>query len=159
MELVRNIEKTMREWYRGLPHLPTNISKWIAQNAWWLVIIGLVVGAISVLSTLSILGIGTAYVALYAPVLGAALAATWVWLLIIVVALVIQAMAVTPLKAMQRRGWELLFLAFLITASGGAASELLQGDVAGLLGSLLGLAIGAYVLFEIDRYFGNKTKY
>lgn len=158
MELVRNIENTMRGWYKDLPHLPADISKLVAQNTWWLAIIGLVLGVMSIMATLSVLGVGTAIGAFYAPLLGIELAVYGLWVLFLTFALVIQAKAVMPLKAMQRQGWELLFLAFLVTATGGTLSEIFKGNIAGTLASLIVFAIGAYVLFEVDQYFGAKSK-
>lgn len=157
MEYVRSIEKTMKDWYKDLPHLPKELSKWLAQNAWSLTLIGVVFGVISLLGTLSLVGVGMAYAGLIAPVVGIALTGLWLWIAFFAVVLAIEAMAIVPLKAMQRRGWELMFLALLISSAGGVASDVLRGNVSGVLGSVIGFAIGSYVLLEVDHYFAAKA--
>lgn len=159
MELVHNIENTMRGLYKDLPHLPKEISKWLAHNAWWLTVIGVGFGVLGILGALSVVGIGATYVGIIAPAAGIALMGAWVWILFFAAVLLIEAKAIMPLKAMQRKGWELLFLAMLVAIVGGLASELLRGNlVGGLISGLIGFAIGAYVLLEIDQYFGAKVK-
>ncbi len=157
MQYVRQIEETLKEWYKDLPHLPKAFTKWLANNIWWLTLIGVVFGGIAALGSFSIIGVGSAYVAIFAPVISLLLIGAWLWLIALVVVVVIEAMAVSPLKALQRRGWELLFLAIIVSTAAAIVSGLLRIDVGGIVFSLVSFAVGAYILLEIEAYFVAKA--
>ncbi len=53
MESLQKLEATVGEWYKGMPHLPKNGQRWLAENAWWLVLIGVILGAIGAIGLLS----------------------------------------------------------------------------------------------------------
>ena len=49
MKSIYKLEKMIESWLKPVPHLPTEWRKWLADNAWWLTIIGVVLSTISVL--------------------------------------------------------------------------------------------------------------
>ena len=52
MKSIYKLEKMIESWLKPVPHLPTEWRKWLADNAWWLTIIGVVLSTISVLGML-----------------------------------------------------------------------------------------------------------
>jgi hypothetical protein len=68
-------------------------------------------------------------------------------------------MAFNPLKNKAMRGWVFLFWSEMLSAVDIVLS-LLQGQTGSLVGGVIGLAIGLYILFEIrGSYTGSpKTK-
>lgn len=164
MENIRKLETTVAAWYKNAPHLPNDVRKWLATNAWWLVIIGVVFGVLGVLTALSLTFFGAALLAGIGGVIGAALGglaliAVTIALLLSVVQLVIAAAAIQPLKEMKKKGWTLLFIITLIDVLALAVSLLLTFDLFGVIWGLLWAAVGVYFLFEIRELFeGSTTK-
>lgn len=163
MENVGKLEATIASWYEKAPHLPKEGSKWIAANAWWLALIGLIVGALGILSVISLTFFAGALLAGVGGVVGAAIGgfaflAVFLSLLVGIVILVIMATAIQPLKAMSKKGWNLLFIIMLLNVASLALSLLLTFDVFGTLWSLLWAAVGGYFLFEIRQYYTGAKK-
>lgn len=170
MEAVHKLEETIGGWLKPIPHLPTEWRKWLATNAWWLNLIGAVLGAIAFLGLLGALSTALSWFGTVTSIYGVAIGQVyggW-WVFGTVVALVslglvvlLSAMAVSPLKSMSRKGWDLLFLIFLVEVVSMVANLVINfntyGIFAGLIGNLIGVALGAYVLFEVREYFGVKT--
>jgi hypothetical protein len=160
MQQVAQIEKTVAGWMKDLPHLPKGLTKWLAENAWWLVIIGVVFGVFGLLATLSAMTLGSAVLgALGAPVLGGAFfVSSLISLIGAGVAVVVEAMAISLLKAMQKKGWDLLFLSTLVSVAGAVVSSLVSVNIIGIVWAALAAAISFYVLLEVKSYFGAKAK-
>lgn len=164
MEFIHSIEKTLAEWFKGLPHLPKDISKWLADNAWWLTLAGLIVSGLLILSALSfVMSINAAtsglmaYAYAYSGVSAASVwASFWVSVAFFAVIATVEVMAIKPLKAKQSKGWELLFIAMLLSATSGVVGAIVSYNIGSILGSLIGLAIGLYILFEVREYFAAK---
>ncbi len=164
MELIHSIEKTLAEWFKGLPHLPKNISKWLADNAWWLTLAGLIISGLLILSALSFVmafNAATSGLMAYAYAYSGVSAASvwgsfWVSVAFFAVIATVEAMAIKPLKVKQNKGWELVFLATLLSSASGVIGSIVSFSIGGILGSLIGLAIGLYVLFEVREYFAAK---
>lgn len=163
MESVRSLEDKIAEVHKGLPHLPGGARAWIVANAWWIVLIGVILSAMGLFATLNVLitlnlamsGAG-GYGLAYAPFVGVSLIGAWVSLLFGAAGLVVEAMAISPLKAQLKRGWDLLFLASLISLVAGLVGIVL-GNFFGISGVAIGLAIGWYFLFEVRDGFDGKT--
>ena len=77
-----------------------------------------------------------------------------------IIAVVVYGMAIMPLKEKQKRGWDLLFLASLISAAGLLISALFSGWmlVSNLFGLVIGLAISWYLLFELRGQYVSDSK-
>ena len=155
MELVKNLETVMAGWVKDFPHLPASATKWIAVNAWWLVLIGVIIGAVGILVALGLTGAGSVFIAVIgSPIVGGAvLLNSLVTLAFSGLAVVLEAIAIKPLKTLQKKGWDLVFLATLVMTAGGVVSGVLVFDLSSILTSLLGLAISGYFLFEVRSHF------
>lgn len=174
--ILNKIETTFDGWLKPMPHLPENGRKWIASNVWWIVIIGLVLSIFAVLSligsiftlfavlnmvdgyTSSILGSAYGSFSILA-VISAAVA-----VLSSIAIIILFAMAIKPLKAMDKKGWNLLFGSSLLSVTLSLISNIVNFNIytfiPGLIGLVIGLAISMYFLFEIRSYFvkGMHTK-
>lgn len=175
MAQLDKIEKTIEGWLKPIPHLPVNGQKWLANNVWWIVLVGVIISALGVISLIGAI-IGAASMvnttndllrsygvySSYAHDLG------WNWyaasiasLVFIAVDAIIMAMAINPLKAMKKRGWDLLFISLLLGALSSLVSIVLNFSVISFIPSLLfaaiGMAIGAYFLYEIRSFYKTSA--
>lgn len=166
MEQLHRFEKTVAGWYKDAPRLPKDVTKWLADNAWWIVIIGVVLSALALWGALAAFGFVSSVVSQLGGVYGygvmsGAVAQSWLPLTLSVVQLVIvvllQVAAINPLRAKAKRGWTLLFAAFLVSFVFSVVSDLIAFDLAGIVVMTLFSAIGLYVLFEVRSYFGVKV--
>ncbi len=85
----------------------------------------------------------------------------WVSLAILALLGVIYILAYKPLKDRKKAGWNLLFYALLIGVAHGIVGIFIDNygsGFGGFIGSLIGFAIGGYLLFQIrDAYLGKKV--
>lgn len=158
MESLRKLETTVGDWYKSMPHLPKNGQRWLAENAWWIVLIGVILGALGILGTLSAMFLAGAVLVGTLGVAGAAFGglaflAAIVPLAFAVVTIVITALAVAPLKGLKRNGWSLLFLVAVINVVALAVAFLLTLNLFGLVWGLLATAVSLYFLYEIQGFF------
>lgn len=162
MESLRQLETTVASWYKKAPHLPVEARQWIARNAWWIIIVGIVLLGFGVI--VALLGVFFAGALLTglgpigAAVGGLAMVAVTLSMFFSIACIVLAAMAISPLKAMRKKGWNLLFLLVVIEAVALAVSLLLTFDITGTVWGLLWLAVDGYFLFEVREYFEEKTK-
>lgn len=169
-QTIGTIEKSLVKISNSLPPLPKKVIDWLYENIWWIVAIVAALGALSVLSSIGWLGLlftdlymimtrahgpvgmGTPVLMMIGSVLFACLS---------IAATVVAGMAIVPLKEKQKRGWDLLFVASLISAVVAALFVLSSGWglLPNLFNTALGLAIGWYFLFQIrSRYTAGPKK-
>jgi hypothetical protein len=158
MESLRNLETMVASWYKGMPHLPKNGQKWLAENAWWLVLVGVILGTLGIVSVLLGTLVAGTLLAGYGGPIGAAVGGlafliVAVSLAFAIVDMVISAIAISPLKAMQKRGWSLLFLVALINVLSLLVSFLFQLNLFSLIWGFIFAGVGGYFLFEVRSYF------
>ncbi len=162
MDSLHKLETTVATWYKSVPHLPPEGRKWIATNAWWLVLIGVIVNVIALWGLMTLLFFASAILTGYAGIAGAALGgllwvASFVFFAFGVLVIIIGAMAVKPLKVMRKKGWVLLFVILLLTVASHVVDFLFKFNLFELVWGLLGAAVGGYFLFEVRDYFGVAT--
>jgi magnesium-transporting ATPase (P-type) len=169
MSAVADLEKTLDDVYKKAPALPESGRKLIVE---WLPWITLVFGVLTLWSAFWLWqwahaldkwvdlanSVSSAY--------GGAIAATgrmnfFVWLSLgaMLVQAVIYLMASSPLKDRNKKGWDLLFYAGLVSLAVGLIGVFIGGSYGGfsrLFGTLLGSAIGFYFLFQIRSYYLGK---
>jgi len=170
MEAVHNLEKTVAEWYKGLPHLPKELRTWLGTNVWWIVIVGVVLSVFAAFAAISALliilglgglgaGLGANYGYGYGAAVSASIGVAWLWSLValagLVVTLVLMLMAINPLKAKAKRGWTLLFVVLLVNIAVGVVQGLGGFNIASIFFALLWGAVEGYFLFEIRDQFGK----
>lgn len=161
MDSLKNLETMVASWYKSVPHLPKSGQKWLAENAWWLTLVGVIFGAIGVASMLmAVMVAGSLLVGFGGPIGAVAggfvFLATLFWMAFAVVNIVIAAIAVGPLKTMSKKGWSLLFLVSLLNVLSLLVTFLFHLNLMSLLWGLLFTAVGAYFLFEIRSYYHTE---
>lgn len=167
MELIKSIEKSLENLFKDLPHLPEKSRKSLAD--FWPVL-ALIVGVLQLFAAWSLYNIANwaervnnaanSLSAIYNVDLGPTDSdknIIYLGILILVVNAVILLMAYPKLKEKLRSGWNLLFLAALINVAY-AVTQLFLYDRGpnDFVFSLLGSAIGFYLLFEIKSKFVGK---
>lgn len=169
METIQKLETTLAAWYKQVPfHFPENVRRWIVRNVWWIVLIGVILSALTVIAAAR-----TAFYVDQLTVQYGALAnyygvqtvnssmnnvALWTGLGFSAAVLVVEALAIQPLKARNKRGWDLLFLGMLISALSAVVTAVLYVNAFSLIGSAISLAIGGYFLFEIHSQYTKNSK-
>lgn len=173
MEFVAKLENQISKWLKNVPHLPVNGQKWLADNIWWIVVVGAVVAGIAFLFTLGALfsaiallgAVGDPIYGYYitSGVTGWAVVSTVVGLVFLAIQAIFMGLAVNPLKEKKHRGWRLLFFVWLISAVALVVDAILTLSPVSFIFSLIfgaiGLAIGAYLIYEIRGHFiGSSAK-
>lgn len=167
MSLVSNLETRVGGWLKSVPHLPAGAQKWLGSNVWWIVLVGVILSGISLLigiigffAALALIGTATSYYgyAVTSDVYGGGwIAGSLVSLAFTVVAAILLATAIAPLKAKSKAGWNRLFIVLLLDAVFVVLNSILSfnpiGFIFGLIFGAIGLAIGAYFTFEIRGQF------
>lgn len=157
METINKLEVTMAAWYKGLPHLPEGARKWITNNVWWLVLVGVILSLMLIIPAFSLLlfsgAVVTTYGATQSAYYGAAFIPALIGLVIVVVDLVLSILAISPLRAHHKRGWTLLFITMLLGVLSGILTLFSNQDFGSFLSAIVGAAIGGYFLFEIRDNF------
>jgi len=159
MDSLHKLEDNVEKWLKPLPHLPDDWRKWLAENSWWLTLIGVV---LSVIGIFLLLGPILFYTAVTTSVYGVVVAEThtglytlaiWVSFALMVVVTIVEAFAISPLKALSKKGWDLLFLALVIEVVSSLVSAVLNVSIMSLISAAIGAVIGSYVLFEVRSHF------
>ena len=165
MESIHKLENTIEGWLKPFPHLPTNWRVWISRNVWWIVLIGVILSVIGTIMLVIALVAAMFMVSTVTSVYGAYgvnivqnysgwwYIATIISMVFLLVTIIIEAMAISPLKIQNKKGWDLMFIAYLIGIASSIISAVLTLTIINLFGAAIGAVIGAYVLFEIRSYF------
>ncbi len=170
MDTVKSIEKQLIELNKGLPKLPTGLTKWLADYGWIIVLIGVIFAIMALVTLVPLLlvafgvstavGVGNLFGGYgFSPLIGSL---AWLSMSVsfvnFVILIILEAMAVTPLKNKQYRGWQLIFIAYLISLALGVITSIVTANISSLLTNLVVFAIGAYVLFQIRPHFVPHAK-
>jgi len=170
MEFINKLETTIGGWIKNVPHLPVAGQKWLAENVWWLALIGAILTAISLLfaigglfTLIALLGaVSSVYYVAGAGVTGWSILAAVIALVFAVIQGILLAVAIKPLKAMQKKGWVILFLGWLLNILSVVISAVVSGSVFGFISGILfgaiGIAISGYFLYEIHGQFAHVVK-
>lgn len=125
------------------PQLPANVKQIIVNLAPWVTLIVLIL-ALPVI--LVFFGLATVLAPFGILAEGARYGYSLVGSLVLLVALVMEALAIPGLFARSRKGWRLVYWATLVTL----VSSLAEFNV---VGGLLSALIGLYFLFQVREYY------
>lgn len=171
MKNVEKLEGLVAGWLKPLPHLPVNAQKWIADNSWWIVLVGVILSIIGLMFMISALIVALTLVGTTVSYYGYVATGSyggW-WVVNSVIALIfsiglvaLMSTAITPLKTMKAKGWKILFLTLIVNALYIVVNAIFSfsviGFVFGLIFGAIGLAISSYILFEIKSHFVKSSK-
>ena len=169
MELLSKLEHKVYGWFKNFPGLPESTRKWLGDNAWWIVAIGLVLLVISTLNSLLALNdkvsmLSTVSNSYYVSSAGTtwAIVANAVALAFLAIQAVLVYLAIQPLKLKQKKGWVLLFAAWLVSAVAIVVNAFMSLSVIVFIISVLfnaiSLAVIGYFLYEIHGQFAQVEK-
>lgn len=169
MEAIEKLEKQILDWIKGVPHLPESARKWLGTNIWWIALVGGIISGIAVLvSFIGLLGIVSLVGTVGATYYAAATFTTWsivtglVSLAFGVLQTIILIVAVKPLQDKQKKGWVLLFAAWLVGILATVITAILTLNPIAIIFNLLfgaiWVAISGYFLFEIHGQFAHVQK-
>lgn len=132
--------------------LPKGLTDFIVQYGPW---ITLVIAVLMLPAVLVVLGLGAAVgniSAYYGANVGFFY---WLAMLVLVAQIVIMFVSVPMLLKRQRQGWLLIFYADIASFAYGILGSLSSpySAVSGVIGALIGVVIGMYVLFQIRGYY------
>lgn len=152
ISMLDGTEKQLSEWYKNAPNLPKGLSAWLAKYAWVFVLVGAVLMTFAALSLLAAIGILTSTTYVYGTVSYGFFG--WIALAALLVYIVFSFKAISPLKAMNKEGWKLLFyLEYFYLAFGLLQWLTTPSYVSNLFGTLLSAVLGFYFLFQVKQYF------
>lgn len=169
MERVRGIENKLADLFKDLPALPKNAKKTIVE--YWPYVV-LVIGILQLAAAWSLwrfydnanqlVGGLNSFISAYTNEAIGFSAFDKVVIFFSIAILAVQAvillMAYGPLRARERKGWDLLFLVALSQVVYSVLAAFIDGRGFGsLVFGLIGAAIGFYFLFQIREFYGAKA--
>lgn len=150
LKFIAQIEKI----FKDLPHLPKNITEILVKIAPFFAILG---GILSVLSSLSMLAAGSSQnmMGAWYPMYGRQHSLYfYVTAVLSIAAGALMIMAYKHLKERKLMGWILIFWAEIISILQSVVGLILLGS--GVIGAILSIAIGLYILFEMKPFYAKK---
>lgn len=136
------LEQWMAPIFAKFPHIPENGRKTLADIAPWLALIFGVLGLLGIVSAGSLMS----YLSFSFIGMGMIQITMFISLLAGLIACILEILAFKPLKAMKKKGWDLLFYATVLTTATTILSLLFgYSEIGGLVGALIGL----WLLFEV----------
>ena len=169
MELLSKLEHKIYGWFKSFPGLPAGARKWLGDNVWWIVVISAVLVTISAINNLITLNgqienLSSVANSYYVSSAGAtwSIVATSVGLAFVVLQAVLLYLAINPLKLKQKKGWVLLFAAWLVSAVSIVVNGFMSLSVIVFIISILfnaiPLVVIGYFLYEIHGQFAQVEK-
>jgi hypothetical protein len=153
---ARKLAEQIGEPFKKAPHLPKGFMEFLVKVIPYLAVVGGVLTLLGALQTLSIpLGFSAAnsFLQMY---VGINPLYWWVTGILSLISGLIMIMAYKPLKARKFEGWMLMFWGNIISLIQMVAGVLMVGT--SVIGVVLGLLIGFYVLYEFKPYYGSMAK-
>lgn len=141
------LEAWLAPIFAKAPHLPANWRKTIIDIAPWL---SLIFGILGLFGLLSAGAVGI----LFSPliILGGGMHGISFFITIIlgIISAILSILSFKPLQGMKKKGWDYAFYALVISAISTLVGLVLT---AGGLGGIVGIIIGAYILFEVREMY------
>ena len=161
MESIKKLEDMIAGLLKPLPHIPADWRKWISENIWWITLVGVVVDGLAALAIYQAATYINQLTNLWS-VVGVSASSGWTTSMMISIALfilsaVIMAMAITPLKEMKKKGWDLLFMSAIVSVVASVFNYGYGDIVTSIIGAAIGAVVGMYFLFEIRSHFNGAT--
>lgn len=136
------------EPFKNLPHLPQGIVDFFVMVAPWLALLGGVLGIIFgplAFITGTLVSVLTLSPLLMIGIIGSTLIST--------IQAVLMLLAFNPLKNRETKGWVLVFWSEVLSGVV-IVFNALQGNISSIIGGVIGLAIGFYIIFEMRSSYG-----
>lgn len=140
MEQQLPLEKEMRDLFAKFPAFPDSLVEILVTLAPWGALLGAIFG---IMGFLSLVGVGS-FVSVASVGIGAygSLWQMWVSIIGLGIAAVIYLLAFSPLRARKKRGWDLMYYAFLLSM----AINVITFNIFALI---IGFLLGGWILFQV----------
>lgn len=153
------LEMKLKRWYDRVPHLSAYSREWLANNIWWMALIGVLfngVGLFRVVDVLlAVLGVSRPGVDVQSVL--AITSYTWVYVIIsaiqFAVTLAFMVFAVSPLRDRAKQGWVLLYWSFIANFTLSFIAMIASFRLFNAFVVVAQAGIAGYFLFEIRSYF------
>lgn len=158
MDTMDKFEDTVASWHTKFPHLSDRARGWLADNLWWLALIVVIFGIAAVMIVLSMSLLASMVLAGMAGIVGATagniiMVFVAISMMLTIVNAVLLALAVSPLRRKDYRGWRYLFVVILLNLAASITKVLFDFKLSSLVMSLLLSVLAAYLIFEVrDRF-------
>lgn len=147
MNSLNQLAKSLDPYYAKLPALPKGVNDFIVTVAPWL---ALIFGVLAILSGVAAFGFLTAFSPLAVAVgVGGYAITAMLAAVVLLVQGAIDLLAFAPLKARQKKGWNLMFLSVVL----GVVSSVVSLSVGSVVGGVIGALIGYYFLYQVKSYY------
>lgn len=172
MEYVKKIEAGAASLFARAPALPGNARRWVAKNAWWIIIVFAVMEAFNVIGSLRNLNdIAARHSQANIYIREDFGVYTVMGIIGLAVSVAVTALyfgAVRPLREGRKSGWTMVFVGMLLGAAYAVASLIVTiaavDDSIVVLATVIGFVFGMaftvvwlYFLFQIRGEFGGRV--
>jgi hypothetical protein len=159
-----SLETRLEKVYAKVPPLSESTRRWLGINAWWIVLVIVIISSLVTLNALRYLSsLSNLYTYQYSynevsPT--TIVVATIVEFVFSVIALILLYRSISPLKQMRRLGWKLLFTVEIVNALSLIVSFIIliqRFDIFSLVWGLIIIAAELYLLFQIRQQFAGRS--
>jgi hypothetical protein len=170
MEQLTKLETKITELLKPVPNLPLSARRWLGRNAWYFVVITLVIAAISALFlTIAIANLSAAIATINIDssfLVSAHYDNTLLFreifqLVLLAITIIVSAIAIKPLRSMRYRGWFLIYLLLIYSAVSIVLGAIISFNPFSFLFDIISgaveLAVATYFVFEIRSQFDAPT--
>lgn len=151
MEPKLPLEEAMEGFFlKSLPAFPPNAKDLIVQILPWLALIGGILGLLGILAAFGITAATNIFVAS-----GSFMVAGLLTLGANAISTILDLLAFSPLRAMQRKGWNFLYYAVLISTALSILASLmnLPAGIFGIVMTVIVAGVEFWILFQVrERY-------
>jgi len=158
--MYSGLEKFFMGFYKLTPNLSKNSRKYLANYFYLIAIAWLIfqiVGLVRLSAAIGIVSFVQVADSTYSLSTGIVLFIA-VSLVIQILQIILSAMAILPLKSLQRSGWELMFGSFLIGVITLVVNWAVATDLMGSLKTVVVVGVSGYLLYEVKSFFVKKSK-
>ncbi len=164
MLAIDKIQTEIEKLLKPLPKMPVDAIKWLSDNFWILTAVSAVLMGLSIITiiggVIAAYTVTTSFMGYYSYVYNPG-----IWWLIqslfsiaaLVVSMIFMAKSIKPLRAFEKKGWDLMFLAIIVSVAFVVVNGVLSFSIISMIGAIvsatISLAIGSYILFEIKPNF------
>lgn len=145
------------EVFAKAPHLPDGIREFLVTIAPWLSILGAFFAALATLSNIGAVFGSSALMRMYAYYATAPTLYFLVMAVVQAVSAVLLFSAFKPLQERQFKGWAYMFWNMVLSVVSGIFPVLFGYSVS-FVGTLIGMVIGFYILYEIRPLYSASKK-
>jgi hypothetical protein len=158
---MQPLENALDDVFKKAPQMPEPARKSLATALPWLSLIAGIFSLFAVWGLYTLVSFTNSIYSAYgyvAPVTNV-MAVVWISLVILLAQAILFLVAFPSLRTLKKKGWDLLFYGALLNIVYDVVFNVFNGylNFGQLLFSLIGAAVGLYLLFQVRGYFGGAN--